>query len=398
MGIFRSLNRKFEGDLVADIYSDLSLMHGVKVQLKKVECHAGKGGDHLALEAEFFPGQVIYFHYCGGMGFSLFDWNNGWVEAPWMMALKSVAATRISDFVNELAEVAKNLDESRLDELEGVEAVNIEPEIENYEDFIGSQAEVVPGTYEELINLITWRGFLQFEPYVAVGVGGNAPDEVICFKMLGDDPDYLLIAKATKRLGWDGKWRAWWLSSTPSGKTKVVELAWSFTVQKTLAPDEQVDKITKNLAEFIAEYNDITVEDILGNDEFNVEDLLFTSIEDYSDSYGVDQDSKVISEIISALGGRDFSGDHLSKTMQIEGVSDSPSLTFVIPGEGITAIAIYKRNAKTWNAAHLQVGDDDKPIPKIIPWEMKDSDDVEDLADEISWLTHRLVYGDLKDI
>ncbi len=398
MGIFRSLNRKFEGDLVADIYSDLSLRHGVKAQLKKVDCHAGKGGEHLTLEVEFYPGQIIYFHYCGGMGYSLFDWNKGWVEAPWMMAIKSVAATRISEFVNELTEVANNLDVSIVEEPSGLSDVGNQFNFDSDAENIDGLAEITSGSYEELINLLTWRGFLQFEPYVAVNVGGNTPEEVICFKMLGEDPDYLLIAKVAKRLGWDGKWRSWWLSSTPSGKTKVLELDWAFTVQKSLSPDEQIDKIAQNLAEFISEYNDITVEDILGTDDSNFEDFDFSSIEDYSESFGEHEDSKVISELITALNERDFSGNHLSKTMQIEGVSESPSLTFVIPGEGINAIAIFKRNSMTWNAAQLLIGEDNKPIPKVIPWEMQNSENVDDLADEISWLTHRLVYGDLQDI
>jgi hypothetical protein len=102
MGFFQNLNREFEGQLVEDIASRLSSHHGLQGALGSVKCHQGKGSSHTKLTISLKSGDLVSFHYCGGMGFALLNEEADWGHADFMMTTKNSAAQRIAEFIEYL--------------------------------------------------------------------------------------------------------------------------------------------------------------------------------------------------------------------------------------------------------------------------------------------------------
>jgi hypothetical protein len=99
MGFFQNLNREFEGQLVEDIASRLASHHGLQGALGSVRCHQGKGSSHTKLTIQLESGDLVSFHYCGGMGFALLNEEGDWGHADFMMTTKNSAAQRIAEFI-----------------------------------------------------------------------------------------------------------------------------------------------------------------------------------------------------------------------------------------------------------------------------------------------------------
>jgi hypothetical protein len=102
MGFFQNLNREFEGQLVEDIATRLASHHGLQGALGSVKCHQGKGSSHTKLTIPLQSGDLVSFHYCGGMGFALLNEEGDWGHADFMMTTKNSAAQRIVEFIDYL--------------------------------------------------------------------------------------------------------------------------------------------------------------------------------------------------------------------------------------------------------------------------------------------------------
>ena len=102
MGFFQNLNREFEGQLVEDIASRLASHHGILGDLGSIKCHQGKGSSHTKLTIQLQSGDLVSFHYCGGMGFALLNEEGDWGHADFMMTTKNSAAHRIAEFIDYL--------------------------------------------------------------------------------------------------------------------------------------------------------------------------------------------------------------------------------------------------------------------------------------------------------
>ena len=379
VGLFRSINRRFEGDLIGDIRARLDYHHGLATDLISVPCHAGRGGNHLCIRASLAPGQQVDFHYCGGMGFSRYLDAGAyqWQEAPWMMAMKNEAATRIASFVVVLRDSLQSL--PHYDEQAVVD------ESEDEDD------EVAEGSYEHLVDLMNDTRLATFEPFVAENLGGGAPAKVVCLQMRGDDPAFLLLAKTNKRTGWDGRWKTWWLESDGSGGTTISELAWFITIEKTLTDDQQVYLLLDLLGEFLAEINKMTKVEVLGSDFIDSDEGDPESWELYGDSEGI------YGRIADALRYKDFSGRELEVVTSVDGVTEDKAIVFITTHTQPRLVVVYKRNALNWAAAAvIQIGD--AYLQKPIPWQLRHTDDADALASEVSSLAHRLMFGDLSDL
>lgn len=391
MGLFRAINRKFEGDLIVDIQQQLLVTYGMPSTLYSEPCHEGRGGFHSCIGVELAPGHHLYFHYCGGMGFSRYSGAGGveWHEAPWMMAMKNEASRRIAGFVGVMQVTFQEATQDAYT-FDSLDTADNDPISDFLADERDSDEEDLSGTYEELVQRMNETGLAAFEPFVAAEVGGGTPAEVICLQMFGDEPDFLLLAKSNTRLGWDGRWKTWWLTSTASGETSVEELDWAITIQKALDDNRKLEKLFDLLAEFLSEINNISKREVLGEAYFDDEDGDFASWIPYGDSQGI------YGQIVDAIRTKDFGGVDIDVASSVEGVCTGPAVIFTLTHPYSRLVVVHKPNAMNWAATSI-IETDGNFMQKVIPWKIRHTQNADSLADEVALLSYRLSFGDLSD-
>lgn len=387
MGIFRAINRRVEDDYVyGQIYPQLNLLvpstqsPALQLQVAGVDCHLGRGGRHIAFFVDYGTDQVpaqAAFHLCRTKGYVRNVDGGEWVETEWFYMAPSpqLIASRIVAYCLELRNMLTTVEDVVFSSAHNDEETSNVTEASNAVEQISF--------YDEMVEVFESTNLKMFKPYVGVNVGGTAPSQVICFQMLGENPEYLLISKKNQIRGIDGRWSAWWFSEDKAGEVTIEELEWTLNIPKALSLEERAVRLYVALAELMADINGITIEEIIGE---NVREVVEFPL------------AIIYTSVIEAMEVRDFCGRHLSTTKTIEGVADSPSITFALPTEGLNVVAIHRKVAREWTATILHVDENNKVFPKKIPWKFEHIEDENELADEFVLLAHRLAYGDLRNL
>lgn len=378
MGLIRAINRGVESRYLSDeVFASLRIiaasnkLHSLTFHLSSVRCHLGKGGEHTAIEAHYStPGfsSKAAFHLCRMKGYGRATEMSSWDYLDWFFMAPSAEtmAARIFEFSTQLEALA--------------EATHIafQTQDETPEADLSDNDDPF---YSDLVEVLQGTKLGAFEPYVTVGLGGSVPSEAICFQSLHEPKDYLIVAKKNQVSSLTGRWSAWFLAGDAPDIQSVEELTWSLTIFKSLTLEEQVGKYYAAIGELIANSFGIAPTDVLG--------------ENYKDA--TDYPLAIIySDVIHEMERRDFCGRGLSRTQQLEGITDMPSITFALPGEPIRIVAITRINADRWIGHLLILSETEEVEYEPIPWNFAHSEDSVELADEFVWLAYRLAYGDLR--
>ena len=372
MGIFRSLNRRFEAELVTDIWSDLMTKIPMPSTTLQIQCHAGRGGAHTAMEVRYNEYFASFIHYCGGKGFMSMSIDGPWHEAPWMMARKDEAVRRLAECLYEFVPIAEAAKQAKL----------LEASYLTEAPFIKSEVTPSVASLRTLLDALDNHNFEKFNPCIMTDLDESLPHEVIAFQMLGPDPSFLVIAKKDTSIHLSGTWQTWWVSPVDDGEIEIEEIGWEPVIADEFEDLQKVNLLVDLLGTFIAECNGIAASEILSFANANLND-------DNSDF------PKIFREIAAELENSAFSGENLKVVSKLDGVHEGPTITFQILLGLPRLVAIYKENALKWSAVEIiRTVDSGEAMMRQVDWSMSHGKNAQLMAAQISELTSRLTWGD----